>query len=280
MSNLKEFKIMQPFSSDIPPEEIEHQKQIAKDTLERYSGSPASEYQQYIILTNFPRYVDYFAETFHATSYEGAMFKVAHAPDLNISMLDFKIGSPAAALIIDLCSFLPIYAALLLGMCGGLRTDYHVGEYFVPVGSIRGDGTSDFYFPPEVPALANFTVQKAVSQILEKENRIHHIGITHTTNKRFWEFNQDFRARLQVTRPQVVEMECATLFTASYSHRLPLGALLLISDLPLMPKGAKTKESSEAIFTNFMPDQIQLGVKIVQSLQKIDRLHAYRKHVH
>lgn len=270
---------MQEFA-DIPPEEMEHQKQIAKDTLERYSGSPASEFQPYLILTNFPRYVDHFAKEYNAKSYEGAMFKVAHAPQLGLSMLDFKIGSPAAALVIDLCSFLPVYAALLLGMCGGLREEYKVGEYFVPVASIRGDGTSDFYFPPEVPALANFTVQKVVTAILEKEKKVHHIGITHTTNKRFWEFNQDFRTRLQITRPQVVEMECATLFTASYSHRLPLGALLLISDLPLTPKGAKTKESSEALFVNFMPDQIQLGVKIVQALQKVERLRAYRKHVH
>jgi AMP nucleosidase len=208
------------------------------------------------------------------------MFKVAHAPELGISILDFKIGSPAAALVIDLCSFLPVYAAVLLGMCGGLREEYKVGEYFVPVASIRGDGTSDFYFPPEVPALANFTVQKVVTGVLEKEKKMHHIGITHTTNKRFWEFNQEFRAKLQITRPQVVEMECATLFTASYSHRLPLGALLLISDLPLTPKGAKTKESSDALFINFMPDQISLGVKIVKKLQKVERLHAYRKHVH
>lgn len=270
---------MQSFS-DIPPEEMEHQKQIAKDTLERYSGSPSSEFQPYLILTNFPRYVDHFAKEYKATAYEGAMFKVAHAPDLGISILDFKIGSPAAALVIDLCSFLPIYAALLLGMCGGLREDYKIGEYFVPIASIRGDGTSDFYFPPEVPALANFTVQKVVTGVLEKEKIIHHIGLTHTTNKRFWEFNQDFRTRLQITRPQVVEMECATLFTASYSHRLPLGALLLISDLPLTPKGVKTKESSEALFTNFMPDQISLGIKIVRSLQKVERLRAYRKHVH
>ena len=271
---------MQSAFPEIPEEEFEHQKQIAKDTLERYSGSPASEYQSYIILTNFPRYVEYFAAHYNATSYEGAMFKVAHSKELKISMLDFKIGSPAAALVIDLCAFLPIYATLLLGMCGGLRDNYKIGEFFVPVGSIRGDGTSDFYFPPEVPALANFTVQKIVTGVLEKEDITHHIGITHTTNKRFWEFNQEFRSRLLITRPQVVEMECATLFTASYSHRLPLGALLLISDLPINPKGAKTKESSEAIFTNFMPEHVRLGVEIIADLKKVERLQEYRKHVH
>jgi AMP nucleosidase len=271
---------MQQSFPEIPPEEFEHQKQIAKDTLERYSGSPASDYQPYLILTNFPRYVDHFAATYGAESFEGSMFKVAHSKESQLSVLDFKIGSPAAALVIDLCAFLPIYGTLLLGMCGGLRENYSIGEFFVPVASIRGDGTSDFYFPAEVPALANFTVQKIVTSVLERENVTHHIGITHTTNKRFWEFNPEFRARLQITRPQVVEMECATLFTAGYSHRLPLGALLLISDLPLQPKGAKTKESSEAVFTNFMPEHIRLGVLIIQALQKVERLKAYRQHVH
>jgi len=271
----------QEFSEGSSPEDIEHQKQVAYDTLERYSGSPVSEFQSYLLLTNFPHYVDFFAQEYEdITTYEGAMFKVAHAPKMNISILDFKIGSPAAALVVDLCSFLPVYATLLLGMCGGLRNEYSVGEYFVPVASIRGDGTSDFYFPPEVPALANFTVQKEVSAVLEKEHIAHHIGITHTTNKRFWEFNTEFREKLKATRPQVVEMECATLFTASYSHRLPLGALLLISDLPLTPRGAKTKQNSEDVFENHMADHVQLGVHTMRALQRVERLKAYRKHVH
>ena len=262
------------------PEEALHEKRFALDTLERYSGSPIGLFQPYLILTNFPNYVDWFQKTFPCTLHEGAMFKVAHCSEMGISMLDFKIGSPAAALVVDLISFLPVYATLLLGMCGGLREDYKVGEYFVPVASIRGDGTSDFYFPEEVPALANFTVQKTVTTELELEKKTHHIGITYTTNKRFWEFNQDFRQKLQVTRSQAVEMECATLFTASYSHRLPLGALLLISDIPLTPKGVKTKQSSEHIFKTFMPEHINLGIQIVKNLQKSDRLKEYRKHVH
>jgi len=278
---MQEQNDLQSFSQKDFPDDAEHQKQVAYDTLERYSGSPIGEFQSYLLLTNFPHYVDFFADEYDdVTTYEGAMFKVSHAPKMGISILDFKIGSPAAALVVDLCSFLPVYATLLLGMCGGLRNDYSIGEYFVPVASIRGDGTSDFYFPPEVPALANFTVQKEVSAVLEQEHIPHHIGITHTTNKRFWEFNTEFREKLKATRPQVVEMECATLFTASYSHRLPLGALLLISDLPLTPRGAKTKENSEDIFENYMPDHVHLGVHTMRALQRVERLKAYRKHVH
>jgi AMP nucleosidase len=262
------------------PAEYELQKQFALETLERYSGSDTKKFQPFILITNFPRYVDYFSKEFGVDIVEGSMFKVAHCPKRKISILDFKIGSPAAALVMDLCAFLPCYAMLLLGMCGGLREDYKIGEYFVPVASIRGDATSDFYFPQEVPAMANFTVQKEVSAFLEKKEIDYHIGITHTTNKRFWEFNNEFRKRLQETRPQVVEMECATLFAASYYHRLPLGALLLISDIPLQPSGVKTKRSSELIFTKYMPEHVQMGVKIIQALDKVPRLKEYRKHVH
>lgn len=262
------------------PEEALHEKRIALDTLERYSGSPIALFQPYLLLTNFPTYVDYFTKEHPSTLHEGAMFKVAHSPQLGLSILDFKIGSPAAALVIDLISFLPVYGTVLLGMCGGLRKEYKIGEYFVPVASVRGDGTSDFYFPADVPALANFTVQKTVTNCLERNKKTHHIGLTYTTNKRFWEFNADFRQKLHVTRSQAIEMECATLFTASYSHRLPLGALLLISDIPLTPGGVKTKESSEKIFKVFMPEHIDLGIEIVKDLSSIQRLKEYRKHVH
>lgn len=244
------------------------QESIAHDTLERYSGSPVNLFQPYLLLTNFSRYVHYFAESRKVDVIEGSTFKVAHFPEDKISILDFKIGSPAAALIMDLCAFLPIRATLLLGMCGGLRRRYAVGDYFVPIASIRGEGTSDFYFPSEVPALANFLVQKMVTNVLDEEHATYHIGITHTTNKRFWEFDKEFKARLEATRPQSIEMECATLFMAGYSHKLPIGALLLISDLPLNEEGIKTKKSSESVFTKYTGDHVEKGILVMKALDK------------
>ncbi|PJD96067.1 MAG: AMP nucleosidase [Parachlamydia sp.] len=250
----------------------QEEEEIAIGTLERYSGSEASEFQPYLLLTNFPKYVQYFAASRDLQVIEGSMFSVAHSPKEKVSILDFKIGSPAAALIIDLCAYLPIKAALLLGMCGGLRRHYHVGEYFVPVAGIRGEGTSDFYFSQEVPSMANFLVQKAVTNVLVEDEIKYHLGITHTTNKRFWEFNSDFKARLKATRPQAVEMECATLFMASYYHKLPLGALLLISDLPLDPKGIKTKKSSQDVYAKYTAEHVELGVKAIEELDKLLKL--------
>lgn len=251
--------------TDIGKEEADQrEEEIAIDTLERYSGSKTKDFCPYLLLTNFPRYVDYFAKSRDVAIFEGSMFKVAHCHREGISILDFKIGSPAAALVVDLCAHLPIKAALMLGMCGGLRKQYHVGDYFIPLAGIRGEGTSDFYFPSEVPAMANFLVQKSVTDVLVQENVHYHIGITHTTNKRFWEFNKLFRERLVITRTQAIEMECATLFMASYSHKLPLGALLLISDLPLSPTGIKTKASSEEVYKKHTSEHVELGVKVLK----------------
>lgn len=256
--------------------------QFAKETLERYSGCGAADFQSSLLLTNFPRYVDYFAESRGVPVIEGAMFKVAHAPKEEMSILDFKIGSPAAALVVDLCSFLPIKGSLLLGMCGGLRRRYQVGDYLVPIASIRGEGTSDFYFPPEVPALANFLMQKAVTEVMEREKAVYHIGTTFTTNMRFWEFNEEFKNRLKATKAQAIEMECATLFAASYKRKYTLGALLLISDLPLALNGMKTKKSAENVFEKHTKDHVEKGVNILKLARGMQLQHvkgAYHRNI-
>jgi len=260
------------------PQEAE----IARHTLERYSGCEANRFYPNLILTNFPRYVEHFAKARGVPVVEGSMFKVAHSPKEEVSILDFKIGSPAAALVVDVCSFLPIRASVLLGMCGGLRRRYQVGDYFVPVAAIRGEGTSDFYFPIEVPALANFLMQRAVTQVLDREKAIYHVGITYTTNMRFWEFNEEFKNRLKITKAQGIEMECATLFAASYKRKFTLGALLVVSDLPLVEGGVKTKQSSQYVFDHFMPHHIEKGVQILKIAREMQSHHvkgAYHRNI-
>lgn len=258
------------------------EEQFAKETLERYSGSDVDQFQPNLLLTNFPKYVDYFAQSRGVKVIDGSVFKVAHSPEEEISILDFKIGSPAAALVVDLCSFLPFKSSLVLGMCGGLRRRYRVGEYLVPVASIRGEGTSDFYFPPEVPALANFLMQKAATDVLEEQKAIYHIGITYTTNMRFWEFNEEFKNKLKMTKAQAIEMECATLFAASYKRKFTLGALLLISDLPLNADGVKTKKSAASVYDLHMADHVEKGIAILKKAKDMQIHHvkgAYHRNI-
>jgi AMP nucleosidase len=246
------------------PDDYKEAKRVAQSSMERYSGSPVKDFQKNLIITNFPQYVDYYAESRGVKVCEGSAFKVAHCPEEEVSILDFKIGSPAAALVVDLSSFLPFETAVFLGMCGGLRRRYKVGDYLVPIASIRGEGTSNFYFAPEVPALSNFLMQRATTHVLEAEDIHHHIGITYTSNRRFWEFDEQFKEILKDSRAQAIEMECATLFIASYRCKFTLGALLLISDLPLNRDGVKTKESAAKIFNEHMKEHVELGVKIIR----------------
>ena len=263
------------------PQELS-EEQFARETLERYSGCLHTEFQSNLLLTNFPKYVEYFAKSRNVPIIEGSMFKVAHDPKEQISILDFKIGSPAAALVVDLCSFLPIKSSLLLGMCGGLRRRYQVGDYLVPVAAIRGEGTSDFYFPTEVPALSNFLMQKAVTDVLEEQHVPYHIGITFTTNMRFWEFNEEFKSRLKASKAQAIEMECATLFAASYKRKYTLGALLLISDLPLNNNGIKTKKSSESVFEKHTAEHVEMGAQILKVARNMQHKHikgAYHRNI-
>lgn len=245
------------------------EKQIARETLERYSGSPADDFQKSLLLTNFPKYVDYFAKSRSVEKHEGSVFTAAHCKKDQVSILNFSIGSPAAALVIDICSHLPIQTSLLLGMCGGLRRSYKIGDYLVPIASIRAEATSDYYFPPDIPALANFLMQKAVTEVMENQKHSYHVGITYTTNIRFWEFNEEMKNRLIISRAQGVEMECATLFIASYKKKFNLGALLLISDLPLIQ--AKTKKSSESIFQNYTKDHVEKGIEILKVSRRMQK---------
>jgi len=244
------------------------QKKIALDALERYSGSPATDFCSYLLITNFPKYVKIFAEKYDVPIYEGSAFKTAHCPSLDISIIDFKFGSPAAALLVDCIVHKPIKAALHLGMCGGLREEFNIGDYMVPVASIRDEGTSNFYFSQHVPAMANFLMQRSVSNILEASNINFHIGICYTTNKRFWEFNEGFKKRLAETRAQGIEMESATLFSASYYYRLPMGALYLISDLPFKSSGIKDKKISDSVFKNYAADHVDHGIDILQDVKE------------
>lgn len=237
------------------------EKEFALQTLERYAGCSPSLFCKHILLTNFPQYVEHFATEFSAEKFEGSMFKVAHANKIEVTILDFKIGSPAAALVVDLISFLPVKTVLMLGMCGGLRRRYKIGDFFMPVASIRGEGTSLHYFSKEVPALSNFLMSRAISTVLDEEKVPHHIGITHTTNIRFWEFDENFKAKLTSSRAQAIEMECATIFISGYFRRISIGALLLVSDLPLV--NAKTNEVVKKIYKTKMKEHVDLGVKIL-----------------
>lgn len=254
-----------------PPSGEALREKIGRDSLERYTNSRVADFQPFILLTNFSLYMTLFSEISGVDVLEGSSMEACHWKEEKISIVNFGVGSPVAALVIDLLAFVDPVAILMLGMCGGLRKKYRIGDFFNPVAAIRDEGTSNNYMPPQVPALASFTIQKAVALETEKANLFYHTGVVHTTNYRMWEFDDEFRATLQSEKVSAIEMECATLFSAGFSRSLNVGALLLISDLPHTSRGIKTKESSKMVFKRHARPHMDLGINVLRHLRDMEQ---------
>ncbi len=93
----------------------------------------------------------------------------------------------------------------------------------LPIAAIRGDGTSDDYLLPEVPALPAFALQRAVSTMIRDLGRDYWIGTVNTTNRRVWEHDDAFKARLRRC-VMAIDMETATVFAAGFGNRILSGA--------------------------------------------------------
>lgn len=240
------------------------------ETLERYTGSKASDFQPFILLTNFTQYVESFSEKFKEPIIHGPGMIVCHSPKNRITIINYHMGSPMAALVIDLISFLHPKAVLTLGLCGGLRPEHKIGDYFVPMAAIREEGTSDAYMPIRCPSLSSFLIQRYVSAELERRELIYFDGVIHTTNVRFWEFDKEFEEKLVQERAQTIDMECATLFTVGFARYVPIGALMLISDLPLQTKGIKNSKFTKVI-TQKALIHLEMGISILKKMNRDEK---------
>lgn len=252
-------------------------QKIARDMLERYSGSTIEQFQDQIILTNFDYYLERFNALCGSERTRGSVMSVVHSKKAKVSLIDFSIGSPMAALVIELVSTKDPKAVLFLGMCGGLHRSLKVGDFIIPTAAIRDEGSSKHFMPPQVPALPTFKVQKFVSQILVDRGIDYRTGVIHTTDYRFWEFDNKFKAQLYEERALAIEMECATLFVAGFASKVPIGALLLVSDLPLTRDGIKTKKSAGKVFRNFTDFHLEVGIESMSQIaEKGEHIRHYK----
>ena len=234
-------------------------KDIVRDWITRYSGRKINSFGKFILLTNFQRYVDEFAKI-NNVNIDGLDKNMPSATHEEITIINFGMGSPNAATIMDLLSAIEPEAVLFLGKCGGLKKRNSIGDLILPIGAIRGEGTSNDYFPPEVPAMPSFALQKAVSTTIRDNNINYWTGTVYTTNRRVWEYDNKFKKYLKKIRAYAIDMETATLFTVGFHNKIPVGALLLVSDSPMTPEGVKTLEKDEINSKQFDEKHIEIGV--------------------
>lgn len=239
---------------------------IATDMLDRYTGTHPDDFEKQIILTNFDYYLERFDNLCGTKRTKGSAMNCVHSKTAGVSIVDFSIGSPNAALIIEILATVNPTAVLFLGMCGGLHRSLKVGDFIIPTAAIRDEGASKHFMPPQVPALPTFKIQKFVSQILVERGTDYRTGVVHTTDYRFWEFDERFKAQLYDERALAIEMECATLFIAGFVSKVPIGAILLVSDLPLMKGGIKTKKSAKKVFRSYTDQHLEIGIKSMSEI--------------
>ena len=238
---------------------------IVKDWLPRYTGLKLEDFGQYVLLVNFANYVELFADRF-GVEVVGRDRPMLSATAENITILSFGMGSAMAATTMDLLSAVSPKAVLFLGKCGGLKKT-KVGDFVLPIAAIRGEGTSDEYMPPEVPALPSFRLQRAVSASIIKHDRDYFTGTVYTTNRRVWEHDMRFRETLLLMKAEGIDMETATIFLVGFANGIPKGALLLVSDNPMTPEGVKTSESDRHVTDSFVRLHLDIGLDALRDLR-------------
>ncbi len=239
--------------------------EIVVNWLPRYTGLELDKFGKYILLTNFGEYLRIFAEL-NNVDIIGIDRPMPCATAGKITMINFGIGSANAATVMDLLSGINPEAVLFLGKCGGLKKKNNVGDLILPIAAIRGEGTSNDYLPEEVPALPAFSLQKAISTTVRDYNRDYWTGTVYTTNRRVWEHDQKFKKYLRKTRSMAIDMETATIFTAGFANEIPTGALLLVTDQPMIPEGIKTIESDKKVSREFVNQHIEIGISSLKQL--------------
>lgn len=256
---------------------VEKQK-IARDMLERYTGHKIKDFQKQIILTNFHYYVERFnVITGDAKTTKGASFQASSSKKFKVTIIEFGVGPAMAALVGELVACTKPKAVLFLGLCGAVHPSLNIGDFVLPIASIRGEGVSDHFLPPQVPALPTFKVQKFVSQILVKRGLDYRTGTIHCTGFRFWEFDAKFKRNLVEERVLAVEMETAGLFISSFVSKVNVGALLLVSDCPMKKGGIKTRKSARAVFQKYTDIHIEVGIEAMKNIQKEgEKIRHYR----
>ena len=239
--------------------------EIVTNWLVRYTGVPLQEFGAYILLTNFQHYVDIFAALTGA-EIQGEGKSMTSATHEGITIINFGMGSPNAATVMDLLSAIETKSVLFLGKCGGLKKRNNIGDLILPMGGSRGGGTSNDYFPPEVPAMTSFALQKAVSTTIRDNNINYWTGTVYTTNRRVWEFDGKFKKYLKKVRAYAIDMETATLFTVGFHNKIPTGALLLVTDQPMIPDGVKTMEKDAVNSKLHDKRHVQIGIDSLKQL--------------
>lgn len=170
--------------------------------LRHYTGTPPSHVQDYILFTNYHRYVDEFVQwaieqlnkddRYTMLSGAGGVEIRRGDPDpraaiadsawrkhqmpayhlvaedgSGITLVNIGVGPSNAKTITDHLAVMRPAAWLMIGHCGGLRPSQRIGDYVLAHAYLRDDHVLDAVLPPEIPIPAIAEVQQALTRAAE-----------------------------------------------------------------------------------------------------------------
>ncbi|MGC6329815.1 AMP nucleosidase [Rhizorhabdus sp. FW153] len=170
--------------------------------LRHYTGTPPAHVQDYILFTNYHRYVDEFVQwaieqlnkddRYTMLSGAGGVEIRRGDPDpraaiadsawrkhqmpayhlvaedgSGITLVNIGVGPSNAKTITDHLAVMRPAAWLMIGHCGGLRPSQRIGDYVLAHAYLRDDHVLDAVLPPEIPIPAIAEVQQALTRAAE-----------------------------------------------------------------------------------------------------------------
>ncbi len=282
--------------------------------IQHYTATRPDYFQDFILFTNYQRYVDEFVayakreveagraealiEPGDRVTRKGApapkdgvkspqmpAYHLVQPDHWGVTLVNIGIGPSNAKTITDHLAVLRPQVWLMIGHCGGLRRSQRLGDYVLAHAYLREDNVLDAVLPPSVPLPTLAEVQLALTKAVQnvsgiKQGRLkEHLrtGTVVTTDDRNWELRFERNAvRLNQARAIAIDMESATIAANGYRYRVPYGTLLCVSDRPLHGE-IKLPGMADAFYQERVSQHLEIGISAIELLRaeaKAGTLHS------
>ncbi|MFZ5617447.1 MAG: AMP nucleosidase [Pseudomonadota bacterium] len=273
--------------------------------IQHYTATRPEHFQNFILFTNYQRYVDEFVELGKAKVEAGEIEALIEPGDritrkgaepskpplskqpqmpayhyvkgrhAGVTLVNIGVGPSNAKTITDHLAVLRPHVWLMIGHCGGLRRTQRLGDYVLAHAYLREDNVLDDALPPSIPLPTIAEVQLAMTAAVEQVGGIpkhqlkEHLrtGTVVTTGDRNWELDfEKIAVRLNQSRAIAIDMESATIAANGFRYRVPYGTLLCVSDRPLHGE-IKLPGMADAFYQARVSEHLAIGLRAIELLR-------------
>ena len=190
------------------------------------------------------------------------------------------IGGPSAAIAVEELHNVGVDTIIRVGTCGGIQLDVPSGELVVASAAVRMDGTTKEYAPIEFPAVADFTVTRALCDACSNEGYNYKVGVVQSKDSFYGQHAPESTAVADSLISKweawkrcgvlVSEMECSTLFVVSSVRGIRAGSVLKV--IWNQERANNGYNDSDSLDTT---PAIISAVKAMESIIRADRREEY-----